>query len=191
MWEEIIAKAMIPVMVSIAIKHLYDVFSNRVKSTAKLNEDYKFISTFLATDFKKRERLVVEQAFYAYFRCRYSYEAIVVLMRFPSPMKAFRLCEQAGKYLAVEDGRLKQVGSGVGLKGRLFVKVLIYFVFFSASCMPIIYATYILEAFGLYTFIQFFCMSLMIGAMAFDQLLESASIKASGRLLKEQAKLAD
>lgn len=83
---------------------IYYLRSNRhfepiTKRRAKEQESLEFISSFLAFDIKKRNRLVVEHAFEIYLRKRLSFEEIDALLQLANPLCAARMFSKAGQYV--------------------------------------------------------------------------------------------
>ncbi len=66
---------------------------------SKENESLEFISSFLAFDLEKRNRLVVEHAFEIYLRKRLSYDEIRALLRFNNPLTSIRLFIKARQHI--------------------------------------------------------------------------------------------
>ena len=61
------------------------------KNKKREHESLEFISSFLAFDLSKRNRLVVEHAFEAYLSKRLSYEEIILLMQLNNPLASIKL----------------------------------------------------------------------------------------------------
>lgn len=183
-----IVKVLIAVLTPLALKFLIDLVRRGSRSHAKLLEDYQFIASFLSIDIKKRERLVVEQAFYVFFRRRYSFETIEMLIQFPNPMKAFRLFNWAFNFIQVEDGVIRAKQSPIYLKRLIVVKWILYITLIMCAVFPLLYAPMIIGHLGISAFLQIMVLSVVAGANGVEQLLALAAIEASKILLEEQGK---
>lgn len=185
-----IAKVLITVLTPLALKFLINLIRQSSRSHLKLQEDYKFISSFLSIDIRARQPLIVEQAFYVFFRKRYSFEAIKLLIRFPNPTKAFRLFNLAGEVVHIENGWIATTKSESTLQKLFIVKCVAYFILIMIAVLPIVYAPLIIDHYGSTTLIQILISGFVAGAVGVEQLFDVASIRASRDLMKKQKTLA-
>ncbi len=75
-------------------------FQSIGRGRAKEYEALDFVSSFLAFDIDKRNRLVVEHAFEIYLRYRLSYLEISALLRLNNPLTSTRLYIKAKQHIA-------------------------------------------------------------------------------------------
>lgn len=187
------AKLLIPVLLPLFIKHCLELMQNKPKRHSKLVEDYSFIASFLANgDIEKRNRLVVEQAFYVFFRTRFSYESIKLLMSFPSPLRAFTLLMRGHKYLEVKRDKVdfnNSYKSEFKWKCIKRIKLAASYILIVLSIFTVVYAPNLLAMLGSTVYAQVLIGGAIFFLIGVTEMHDFLAMQASELLLQEQERL--
>jgi len=163
-----------------------------VRRKSKAIDDYDFIASFLAIDLEKRKPLVIEQAFYTYFRRKYYFDEIQVALKFPSPMRAFDLIHFARGIISVDsEGHFNFKSQYSSDRQRLIAKICYfstYVVALMTALLPVLYANIVIEYLGFYGYVPVIFLLIVMGSVALTMLDEGVSIRSAEKLIEEQSK---
>ncbi|MGY1488702.1 hypothetical protein ACW4YW_04740 [Methylobacillus pratensis] len=188
-----ILKGLAIVVIPLVTKHIFENFKGTVKGHARLLKDFKFITNFMeGGDIELRNPLIVEQAFYTFFRKRYSYEAIRCLLKYPNPTRAFSLYDKGRNYLEVRNQRIyfeEKYASARKRKWLRRLKYIVAYILVMIFLYSLIFYPRLSDYFGSGVYLQLVIGTFIFAVIGMGQFWEAFGLHCAEALIKKQEKL--
>ena len=187
-----VAKYTLPIVAGLILKLGRTFVEKGPKQKSKALAELEFISGFLAFDIKRRERLVVEHAFAAHFKHRFSFEELVALLKFKNPSKGFSLLKTCRSVINIlPDGTFEfrdKFKTSKARTRRKWVNFGLYFVLIYIALLPVLFANVFVASMGLQAVIPLALWPLFLGASAVEVLKNGVTLGCGELLILEQQK---